>query len=122
MSDQYFSRHHLWVQPVPDGSYNVGISEHAQHMLGDIVFVEPPTVGQRIQAEQACGMVESVKTASDLHAPVNGTVIAVNTDVTNNPELLDDNPEQHWIFRIKPDSPEDIGTLMDRASYEAFLA
>ncbi len=122
MSNQYFSKYHLWVQPISDGSYNVGISAHAQQMLGDIVFVEPPNVGQRVQAEHACGIVESVKTASDLHAPVSGTVIAVNPDVASNPELLDDGPEQHWIFRIKPDSPEDIGTLMDRASYEAFLA
>lgn len=122
MSTQYFSKHHLWVQPTSDDTYNVGISDHAQQMLGDIVYIEPPSVGQRVQSAQACGIVESVKTASDLYAPLSGVVIAVNTDVINTPELLDDSPEQHWIFRIKPDTPQDIEALMDRASYEAFLA
>lgn len=118
---RYFSRRHLWIQLEQDGICNIGISAHAQQMLGDIVYVEPPAVNQRIGAEQPCGVVESVKTASDLHAPVSGVVIAVNETVLNNPELLDDAPETHWIFRVKADNNGDIKTLMDKAAYEAFI-
>lgn len=121
-TQHYFSKHHLWIQLNQDGTCDAGISEHAQQMLGDIVYVEAPAIGQHIVAEQTCGIVESVKTASDLHAPVSGTVIATNENVLNSPELLDDAPEEHWIFRIRADNTEDIKTLMDKAAYEAFVA
>lgn len=121
MSNSYFfTKHHLWISPAEEGDFIAGITDHAQQMLGDIVYVEPPAMGQRISAEQPCGLVESVKTASDLHAPLSGVVTGVNEAVINNPEMLDDAPEQHWIFRFKPDNA-DYHTLMDKAAYQAFV-
>lgn len=116
----YFSNHHLWIRLVDNGIFHAGISEHAQQMLGDIVFVESPTVGQRLTAEQPCGLVESVKTASDLNAPLAGVVTDVNEAVINNPQLLDEAPEDNWIFSFRPDNADDCATLMDSAAYRVF--
>jgi glycine cleavage system H protein len=95
-----YSEHHLWIRPNDDGTYLAGISDHAQNMLGDIVFVEPPIVGSKLQSGQVCGLVESVKTASDLHAPLSGEVVAVNETLRDAPEQLNDTPEETWIFRL----------------------
>ena len=118
----YYTEHHLWVVANPDGSLNVGISDHAQQMLGDIVFVDAPPTGTKLHQGQSCGIVESVKTASDLHAPVDGEVLSINDQLANNPELLNDAPEETWIFSMRPDSPDLVSTLMDKAAYENMLA
>lgn len=116
-----YSQHHLWVIPEADGIWQAGITDHAQQMLGDIVFVEAPVSGTRLQENQPCGVIESVKTASDLHAPVNGTVISSNETLLSSPEMLNDAPEQTWIFRFQTEDPASIARLMDADAYQKFL-
>jgi len=116
-----FSRDHLWVNPGADATLACGITDHAQSTLGDIVFVEPPAVGTLIEAGQSCGVVESVKAASDLHAPVSGEVVEVNQAVLTSPEMLNDSPYQAWIFRVKPTDSRQPDDLMDDEAYRNFL-
>jgi glycine cleavage system H protein len=116
-----YSEHHLWALPADDGHYLVGISDHAQNMLGDIVFVQAPALGSHWQAGQVCGFVESVKTASDLHAPLSGEVVAVNDSLNNKPEQLNDAAEETWIFRFKADDDAEFATLMDDDAYQKSL-
>lgn len=118
----YYTEYHLWVTTNPDGTLNVGITDHAQQMLGDIVFVDAPAIGTNIKQGVSCGIVESVKTASDLHTPVDGEVLAINDALANNPELLNDAPEETWIFTMRPEDANAISKLMDAASYEKMLA
>jgi glycine cleavage system H protein len=120
-SKHFYSEHHLWIAADTDGSYLAGITDHAQQLLGDIVYVEPPLAGSKIVAGQVCGLVESVKTASDLHAPVSGEVLAINDAVMENPEMLNDAAETAWIFRFRIDQPKDIDTLMESAIYQRSL-
>lgn len=117
----YYTEHHLWVAINEDSTLNVGISEHAQHMLGDIVFVKAPTIGSILAQGEVCGIVESVKTASDLHAPVGGEVLAINDALENNPEWLNDAPEETWIFKMRAEHADAILKLMDAASYKKML-
>lgn len=116
-----FSEHHLWVLPQADGTMMAGISNHAQNMLGDIVFVEFPAIGSKLSAGNACGIVESVKTASDLHAPLDGEVVAINESLQDRPEQLNDAPETTWIFRFRPDDATQMEKLMTPETYQAFL-
>lgn len=112
---------HEWVK-FEDGLVITGISDHAQDALGDIVYVELPNVGDEFQASQPAGVVESVKTASDIHAPVTGTVVAVNTALEDDPEIINDDPyDQGWIYKIKPSNPEELESLLDSTDYEATL-
>lgn len=112
---------HEWVK-FEDGLVITGISDHAQDALGDIVYVELPNVGDEFQASQPAGVVESVKTASDIHAPVTGTVVAVNTALEDDPEIINDDPyDQGWIYKIKPINPEELESLLDSTDYEATL-
>jgi glycine cleavage system H protein len=120
-SKHFYTEHHLWITADKDGTYLAGITDHAQQLLGDIVYVEPPLPGSKILAGQVCGIVESVKTASDLHAPVSGEVVAVNDIVTERPELLNDSAETTWIFRFKINEPRDIDKLMESADYQKTL-
>jgi glycine cleavage system H protein len=116
-----FSEHHLWVLPQADGTMMAGISNHAQNMLGDIVFVEFPAIGSKLSTGNACGIVESVKTASDLHAPLDGEVVAINESLQDRPEQLNDAPETTWIFRFRPNDATQMEKLMTPESYQAFL-
>lgn len=112
---------HEWVK-FEDGLVITGISDHAQDALGDIVYVELPNVGDEFQASQPAGVVESVKTASDIHAPVTGTVVEVNTALEDDPEIINDDPyDQGWIYKIKPSNPEELESLLDSTDYEATL-
>lgn len=112
---------HEWVK-FEDGLVITGISDHAQDALGDIVYVELPNVGDEFQASQPAGIVESVKTASDIHAPVTGTVVEVNTALEDDPEIINDDPyDQGWIYKIKPSNPEELESLLDSTDYEATL-
>ncbi len=120
MSYQY-TEHHLWILPQADGSITAGITAHAQNMLGDIVFVDMPSIGSRLQAGAPCGVVESVKTASDLHAPLDGEVLEVNDSLRDRPEQLNDTPESAWIFRFRPDDMAQAAALMDAEAYRDFL-
>lgn len=121
-SNLRYTEHHLWVTPAADGAFDVGISDHAQLLLGDIVFVDAPAKDSRLQQGQSCGIVESVKTASDLHAPLDGVVLAVNDQLANNPELLNDAAEETWIFRMRANNPEDASKLMDASTYASTLS
>lgn len=112
---------HLWVAPQADGTVLAGITDHAQQTLGDIVFVEPPASGSVIHAEQPCGIIESVKAASDLHAPITGTVVEVNEPVRNAPEQINESPYAAWIFRLRPDDAGALDQLLDADSYRQLL-
>lgn len=121
-NNRYYTEHHLWVVANADRTFNVGISDHAQRMLGDIVFVDAPATGSKLIQGQSCGIVESVKTASDLYAPLDGEVLEINTHLANNPELLNDAAEDTWIFRMSAAHPDDVFKLMDAAAYESALS
>lgn len=117
-----FSREHEWARDEGDGTVTVGVSHHAQDALGDIVFVELPAVGDELAQEDEFGVVESVKTVSDLYAPVSGKVVAVNEELEDAPELVNESPyDQGWIVRIRMSNPEELEALMDAQGYESFL-
>ncbi len=115
-----YAKTHEWFHP--GGEAAVGISDHAQHEMGDVVFVELPKVGQKLEKEKPCAVVESVKSAFDIYAPVSGEVTAVNEAVTSDPALLNQSPlENGWIFKMKPSDPGESASLMDWNAYQEFL-
>lgn len=116
-----YANTHEWAK-VEDGIVITGISNHAQDSLGDIVHVECPQIGQHLNAGDVAGLVESVKTASDIHAPISGTVIEINPLLENEPEIINDDPyEKGWIYKLKADRIEDVEQLLQLADYEATL-
>lgn len=118
--DRRYSKEHEWALPEADGSILVGITDFAQHELGDVVYVELPSPGDRVTQNAQMGEVESVKAVSELFSPVSGEVTAVNDDVKNAPELLNDSPhEKGWLIRVKPDDPAELDGLLDAAGYAA---
>ncbi len=118
-NDRKYARSHEWAKPEGDAVV-VGISEHAQQELGDITFVELPSMGQVVEAGGECGVVESVKAASDLYAPVGGEVVAVNDALEDTPELINQDPwEAGWILKLKPSDPGDMDALMSATDYDA---
>jgi glycine cleavage system H protein len=122
-SDLKYTASHEWVRSLPDGSVEIGITDHAQHALGDLVFVEVPESGRAVQAAEACAVVESVKAASDVYSPIAGTVTAGNPALATAPELLNqDCYGQGWMFRLKPAGAAALGGLLDAAAYQATLA
>lgn len=121
-SDLRYASSHEWARLEADGSISVGISDHAQEALGDVVFVELPEVGRTLSAGQEAGVVESVKAASDIYAPVSGEVIAVNEQLTDSPEQVNSDPYGSWFFRLQPNDPAELEKLLDAAAYEAACA
>lgn len=122
-SDLQYTKNHEWVRRLPNGQVEIGITDHAQSALGDLVFVEIPEVGRRLLAGEACAVVESVKAASDVYSPVNGKVLAGNPDLASRPELLNQDPyAAGWLIRIELDSPIAASTLMNAAEYAQQLA
>ena len=120
-ADLKYARSHEWVRELGDGSIEMGVSDHAQHALGDLVFVELPEVGRTLSQGEACAVVESVKAASDVYAPVAGTVVAVNDSLGSSPEQINSDPYgSGWILRLKPAGAAD--GLLDAATYSATLA
>ena len=118
--DLKYARSHEWVREQADGTVEVGISDHAQHALGDLVFVEVPEAGRVLQQGDACAVVESVKAASDIYAPVAGTVVAINEALAKTPELINQDPYgAGWIMRIKPSGPLDAADLVNADTYAA---
>lgn len=116
-----YTRSHEWLRDAGDGTFVMGISDHAQHALGDLVFVELPELGRALQVGEACAVVESVKAASDVYAPIAGTVVAVNEALASQPELINqDAYGGGWILCIKPTAP--VEGLLDAAGYGALLA
>ena len=119
-ADLKYARSHEWVRSQADGLVEVGISDHAQGALGDLVFVEVPAVGRVLKQGEACAVVESVKAASEVYAPVAGTVVAVNESLAQAPELVNQDPYgKGWIMRLKPDGAPPPGELLDAAAYAA---
>jgi glycine cleavage system H protein len=119
-ADLHYARSHEWVRERADGTVEIGISDHAQHALGDLVFVEVPVVGRTLQQGDACAVVESVKAASDVYAPVAGTVVAVNEALTKTPELINQDPYGGgWIMRVKPSGALAAAGLLSADSYAA---
>ncbi len=116
-ADLRYAATHEWSRVESDGTITVGITDHAQEALGDIVFLELPKVGRRLEAGEACAVVESVKTASDIHAPLAGEVVAVNEAVTDAPEGVNDAPYEAWLFRIRPGAM-DLSGLLDAEGYQ----
>lgn len=116
-----YTPHHLWVELQPDGSARAGITDHAQETLGDIVFVEAPPIGGTVISGQACGVIESVKTASDLHAPLSGVVIGVNETLKTSPEQINESPYSTWIFSVTLDDRSEFDELLDAEGYRQFL-
>ena len=126
-TDLRYTKSHEWVRPASgaasNGAMEVGISEHAQSALGDLVFVEVPEAGRALKAGEACAVVESVKAASDVYSPVSGKVIAGNPALAAQPELVNQDPYgAGWLFRVQTDSPFDAGSLMSAADYAKYLA
>ncbi len=122
MSETYYTREHEWIRV--DGDIGtVGITKHAAEQLGDIVFVETPEVGTEVEKGGEAGVVESVKAASDVYAPVSGEVVEVNPLVTEEPGRVNEDPEgEGWFFRVRLASPDELNDLMDAAAYEAFVS
>jgi glycine cleavage system H protein len=121
--DLKYSKSHEWVRVEPDGSVTVGITDHAQSLLGDLVFVETPESGSAVDAGQSCATVESVKAASDVYAPVSGEVIGVNEELADSPERVNESPfDEGWLFRIQPSDPGQIEALMDADAYAEMVA
>lgn len=118
-SELRYTKSHEWVRRMEDGHYEVGITDHAQDQLGDMVFVELPEVGNTLSAGDECAVVESVKAASDVYAPVNGEIVETNTDLEDNPELVNQSPfADGWLFRMRPDDDNDWGELLDADAYQ----
>lgn len=112
-----YTESHEWLRKESDGSYSVGITDHAQEQLGDIVFVETPAAGRKVSAGEAVGVVESVKAASDIYAPVAGEIVAANPELSKAPESVNAGAFTAWMFRIKPDNAGDVEKLLDAAAY-----
>ncbi|MEK9943809.1 MAG: glycine cleavage system protein GcvH [Gammaproteobacteria bacterium] len=116
--DLKFLSSHEWARIEDDGTVTVGISDHAQDLLGDIVFVELPEVGKTVAAEGEAAIVESVKAASDVYSPLSGEIIAVNDSLEASPEIINDSPyDDGWFFKIKPDNLDELADLLDAESY-----
>jgi glycine cleavage system H protein len=113
-----YAKSHEWVRLEEDGTATVGITDHAQELLGDLVFVELPEVGAQLGAGAECAVVESVKAASDVYSPVSGEVIAVNEVLAESPETINQDPyEDGWIFRVRLSDPAELEALMDADAY-----
>lgn len=120
-ADLRFAESHEWARLEADGTVTVGISDHAQEALGDVVFVELTEVGKVFAAEDQAGVVESVKAASDIYSPIAGEVIAVNEELGGSPELLNTDPYGAWIFKLKPSNVADLDELLDAGAYKAAI-
>lgn len=116
-----YSPAHLWTKPVAAGVWEAGITDYAQDLLGDIVFVEAPAVGQILKAGEPCGVIESVKTGSDLHALVDGVVVEINESLIDAPEQVNDDPYKAWIFKYKAHDPLSEKALLSAEAYQAIV-
>jgi glycine cleavage system H protein len=112
-----YTRSHEWVKAEADGTLTVGITFHAQEQLGDIVFIQNPEVGRKVKQGEECAVIESVKAAADIYAPVSGEVVAANREVADSPERVNHEPYSAWMFRLRPSSPAELQGLLDAAAY-----
>lgn len=118
-----YTKSHEWVQQNPDGTVTVGITHHAQDLMGDMVYVDLPKTGAQVAAGKECGVVESVKAASDIYAPVSGTIVESNSALADAPETVNKDPYgAGWMFRLKPANQAELNGLLDAKAYEALVA
>ena len=121
MAELKFSKDHEWVAMEGDVA-TLGITDHAQQALGDVVFVELPELGRVVAAGEACAVVESVKAASDVYAPISGRVVEVNAALADNPGTINSDPAgEGWFFKLEPSAPAELAELMDDAAYHRFV-
>lgn len=121
-TDLKYLSSHEWVRVESDGSLTVGISDHAQSALGDLVFVETPAVGRQLKVGEAFAVVESVKAASDVYSPVSGEVLAVNESLGATPELINQAPYgDGWLMKVRPSDQSELAKLLDAAAYQAVV-
>ena len=116
-----YAESHEWMRAEKDGTVTIGITDHAQAALGDLVFIELPAVGRLLKADEACAVVESVKAASDVYAPIAGEVVAVNDAVTAAPESLNEDAYGAWLFRLKPAQADALAGMLDAAAYSKLI-
>jgi glycine cleavage system H protein len=121
-ADLKYTASHEWVRLEADGTVTVGITDHAQEALGDIVFLELPDIGRQLEAGKECAVVESVKAASDIYAPVAGEVVAKNDAAVDAPESVNQDAYAAWLFKLKPVNAADLNGLLDAAAYEKVAA
>lgn len=121
-TDLKYHESHTWLKAEAGGIYTVGITGHAQEQLGDIVYVQQPVVGSSIKQGEPCGVIESVKTAADVHAPASGVVVEVNPALEDAPESVNSDPYAAWLFRIKLGDATELAALLDVHAYEKILA
>lgn len=119
LDDLKYTKSHEWIRNNGDGTVTIGITDHAQQLLGDIVYVELPEMDAEFNQEDPVGVVESVKAASDIYAPIPGTVVAVNEKLDDEPEMVNSDPFQDgWIYTLKVDSADDLNELLDAEAYK----
>lgn len=116
-----YTKSHEWVKPEEDGTVTIGITHHAQELLGDMVFVELPQVGRKLEQKEECAVVESVKAAADVYAPIGGEITAANGDLESEPESINQDAYSAWLFKLKPDNASDLDELLSAADYEKLL-
>ena len=117
-SELRYTQSHEWIRQEDDGSVTIGISDHAQELLGDLVFVELPEVGSDMSAGEACCVVESVKAASDVYMPISGEITAINEALVDTPEMINDSPfDDGWLFKVMPTAEQELENLMDSDAY-----
>ena len=122
-TDLRYTKSHEWVSRNEDGTLSVGITDHAQHLLGDLVFVDVPEEGTNFGEGDDCAVVESVKAASDVYMPITGEIVASNEALADAPETINNDPYgDGWIFKVKPDDENDFGALMDSDAYGELVA
>lgn len=122
IDDYLYTDEHEWARDDGDGIVTVGITDHAQDLLGDVVYVELPIDGDEVEARDDFGVIESVKTASDLYSPITGTVVEINEDLLDAPELVNQSPyDDGWMIRVELDDPSELDELMDADAYEEFV-
>jgi glycine cleavage system H protein len=117
-ADLKYAKTHEWARLESDGSITVGITDHAQYLLGDLVFIELPEAGSSVAAGKEVAVVESVKAASDIYAPVSGKISSVNQEAADAPEKVNNDAYGTWLFRIEPDNAADLAQLLDAAGYQ----
>lgn len=120
-SDLRYTKSHEWVRLENDGTATVGITQHAQELLGDMVFVETPALGRKLKQGEECAVAESVKAAADVYSPIAGEVTAVNPDLELAPEKINQDAYAAWLFKLKPVNADDLNHLMDAAGYQKML-
>lgn len=116
-----YTKSHEWVRREEDGTVTIGITHHAQELLGDMVFVELPQIGHRLGKKEECAVVESVKAAADVYAPIGGEITATNADLESEPEKINQDAYSAWLFKLKPDNASDLDELLDATDYENLL-